>query len=76
MYTTEELRKLADKEMRQELEKAQFELLKIKLAVQSKQEKNTAKLQNMRTYVARIKTIKREMEMEAAPENPKSTVTK
>ena len=76
MVTTDELNKMAEKELATELQHAKLDLLKLRLAVAARQSKETSKLKSLRKYIARIKTIKRMLKMEKAPENPTSPVTK
>lgn len=76
MLTKEELIKMNARELDQEIEKTRVDLLKLRLMLASRQSKETAKLKRLRIYVARIKTIKRMLKMEAPKENPVNTVTK
>lgn len=76
MLATEELKHYNPKELENELQKAEFDLYKLKLAVSSRQSNETAKLKLLRRYIARIKTIKRMLKIEQPKENPKSQVTK
>lgn len=76
MISYDELAGLNAKELADEAAKAQLDLLKARLGVSTRQEKHTAQLKGLRKYIARIKTIKRAMEFEKAPENAKSAVTK
>ena len=76
MLTYEELTKLAGKELEEELHKAGFDLMKLRLGVTSRQSKETAKLKALRKYLARIKTIKHMQELDKLRENAQTTVTK
>ena len=76
MISYEELKNLKAKELSDEEAKAKLDLLKARLGVSTRQEKHTAQLKGLRKYIARIKTIKRKLELEKAPENAKSKVTK
>lgn len=76
MVELEELKKLTLRELEEEVQKSHFDLLKLKLAVASRQSKETAKLKSLRKYIARIKTMKQIMAREKAPETAKSSVTK
>lgn len=76
MITLDELKRLNLKELAEELKKAKIDLLKLRLAVASRQSKETSKLKELRKYVARMKTLKRMLEIEQIKENPKSPVTK
>lgn len=73
--TTEDLKKLSDTELLEAYEKGKLSLLKLRLAVASRQSKNSAELKDLRKMIARIKTIKRLMEIEKIKEDPKSAVT-
>lgn len=55
MYSNEELKKLGAKELDEELKKITLELLKLRLALSSRQSKETSKLKLLRKYVARMK---------------------
>ena len=72
----EEIRKLNDKDLEQELQKDKFGRLKVALQVRTKQSNNTAALKDLRKRIARIKTIKRMHAIEKLKENSKGTVTK
>ena len=76
MISYDELSNLNAKELSDEAAKAKLDLLKARLGVSTRQEKHTAQLKGLRKYIARIKTIKRKLELEKAPENAKSKVTK
>lgn len=76
MVTKEELKKLNEKELDEELQKAKIELLRLRFGIASKQNKETSGLKALRKYVARVKTIKRLLQLEQIKENPKSPVTK
>lgn len=74
MLTAEELKKMTNKELKEEFQKAKLNLLKLRLGVFSRQEKETSKLKGLRKYIARIKTLKRLLSLEQAKENPTSSV--
>lgn len=76
MHPLDELIKLNQKELEEELEKSRIDLFKLRIAVSSRQTKETSKLKGLRKYIARIKTLKRMLEIEQIKENPKSLVTK
>lgn len=76
MLTVEEIRKMSEKELLEELRRSKLDLLKARLGVASRQMKETSKLKALRKYIARIKTFKRMLKIEQAPENPKSAVIK
>lgn len=76
MYNLDELIKMAGKELEEEMQKAKLDLLKLRLAVTSRQSKDTSKLTALRKYIARIKTIRRMRELEQVKENPQSQVIK
>ncbi|MBI2453928.1 50S ribosomal protein L29 [Candidatus Peregrinibacteria bacterium] len=76
MLTTDELKKMTDKELENESKKYAVEHLKFRLAVAARQSKETSKLKNLRKYIARIKTMKRMLELERVKENAKSSVIK
>jgi ribosomal protein L29 len=76
MVTLDELKLMKTSELNHEHEKASYELLKLRMALASRQSKETSKVKALRKYIARINTIKRFMKVERAPENKKSAITK
>lgn len=74
MVTLDELKKMSQKELDQEFQKSKLDLLKLRLGVSTRQQKETSKLKDLRKYIARIRTLKRMLEVEQIKENPKSTV--
>jgi ribosomal protein L29 len=76
MVALDELKKMTDKELEEELQRSGLDLLKLRLGVSSRQIKETSKLKALRKYMARIKTLKRMLKVEQIKENPKSAVTK
>lgn len=76
MHPLDELRKMNDKELEEELVKAKTDLLKLRFAVSTRQSKETSKLKELRKYIARMKSVKRMLEIEQIKENPKSSVIK
>jgi ribosomal protein L29 len=76
MHPLDELRKMNEKELEEELKKAKIDLLKLRLNVASRQTKETSQLKELRKYVARMKMLKRMLALEQIKENPKSSVIK
>lgn len=76
MITFDELTKMSPAELEKELERSKFELMKLRLAVKSRQSEATAELKGLRKYIARINTIQSMRKREIAPENAQSAVTK
>ncbi|MEK7523455.1 MAG: 50S ribosomal protein L29 [Patescibacteria group bacterium] len=76
MLTPDELKKMTEKELVEEIRKGRINLLKLRLSVAGRQSKETSKLKSLRKYIARIKTMKRWLSMEQVKENAKSAVTK
>lgn len=76
MLPLEDLRKLSKKELDEELQKSKIELLKLRLGVAARQNKNTAELKGLRKYVARMNGVKHFHTREKVKENSKSSVTK
>lgn len=76
MHPFDELRKMNEKELEEELKKAKIDLLKLRLSVASRQSKETSQLKELRKYIARTKMLKRMLALEQIKENPKSSVTK
>lgn len=76
MHPLDELTKMNQKELEEELEKSRIDLFKLRLSVSTRQTKETSKLKGLRKYIARIKTLKALLAVEQIKENPKSLVTK
>ncbi|GEM_PF-5696671 len=74
MVTLDELKKMTHKELDEEFQKSKLNLLKLRLGVSTRQQKETSKLKDLRKYIARIKTLKRMLKIEQIKENPKSAV--
>jgi ribosomal protein L29 len=64
MLTIQELRSSTVKELLQELDAARKNMLKVRINVKTKQEKNTAKAKQAKHYVAQILTVLKEIEEE------------
>lgn len=60
MLTTQEIRKLKEKELLDEINHTSRDLMKAKLDHQSGSSKESHKMINLRKYLARLKTIKNE----------------
>jgi len=60
MQTTQELKKLSDKELGDELKKSLNETIVLKMQIHNGTSKETSRLKALRKYVARIRTIQRE----------------
>ncbi len=60
MLTVQELRSSTVKELLQELEAARKNMLKIRVNVKTKHEKNTVKSMQAKRYVAKILTVMKE----------------
>lgn len=73
MKTIAELKKLSDKDFRKELAKAAKEKMKLKFEARTGQLAGAHLLRNAKKYVARVKTIGRMRDAEAAA---KKTETK
>lgn len=76
MVPYDELKKMSHKELDKELEQTTIELLRLRLAVSTRQSTQTDGLKKMRKYIARIKTLKHVLPQDKLKENPKSSVTK
>lgn len=72
MNTLEDLIRMHSKDLEEELERAGLDLVKLRLAVHSKQSKETSRLKLLRKYIARIKTIRRARELEVLNEKPRT----
>lgn len=57
MVKSDELKKMGIKSLMKELEEARAQLSKVKFEVKTGQEKATHKIKNLKTYIARILTI-------------------
>jgi ribosomal protein L29 len=76
MLSQDELKNLNLKEIYEELEKNKLTLYKLRLLVSSRQSKETAKLKDLRHYIARLHTKKNLLKLEAPKKTPKSDVVK
>ena len=61
MLTTQELRSSTLKELLQELESSRKEMLKIRVNIKTKQEKDSAKSRKTKRYIAQILTVLKEL---------------
>lgn len=66
MFSIQELRSSTQKELLQELSKIQGELLKIRISVKTKHEKDSSKVGKVKRYVAQLKTMLNEIDKEEA----------
>lgn len=57
MLTVKELRSSTDNELQEELKKSSKELLKVRLSIRSKHEKDSSKAKKLKRYAAQIHTI-------------------
>lgn len=64
MYSIKELRSSTKKELIQELEKARADVLKIRINVKTKHEKDRSKVKKIKYYIAQILTILKEIPLE------------
>lgn len=62
MQTYQELKSLTRKELLAELEKAQSALMKIRITVKTKHEKDTSAVNKQKKLIARLKTALKELE--------------
>ncbi len=70
MISIEELKSMNQKELNEELKKAKLELLKVRLAVASRQSKESSKIKSLKKHIARVKMLKNSLAMEQIKENP------
>jgi ribosomal protein L29 len=70
MLTTQELRQLQEKELKEELTRTTRELMKAKVEHVSGTLKEKHLLRGLRRYISRLHTIVRENEIEAALKKP------
>ncbi len=63
MKTFEEILALTDVEIQFEIEKAERELVGIRMAIAADQEKDSSKRRKHRTYIAQLKTARRQREL-------------
>lgn len=77
MLTTQELRSSTAKELFQELEAARNNMLKVRISIKTKHEKNISKSKQLKCYIAKIMTVMKEIEKEepssAKPSSAKAT---
>ncbi|MBU0727095.1 50S ribosomal protein L29 [Patescibacteria group bacterium] len=64
MLSIQELRSSTRKELLNELEAAQMEMQKVRIGVKTKSSKDSSLVIKRRKYVARIKTMLKELELE------------
>lgn len=64
MFSIQELRSSTEKELDQELSRARKELLKIRISVRNKHEKDTSKVKKINCYIAQILTVMKETKEE------------
>ena len=74
MLTIQELKSSNLTELERELSSAQTELLKIRIALKTKHEKDSSKSKKTKRYIAKIKTIISELKIEDSKES-KATLT-
>lgn len=65
MLTKEELKKLSEKDLDAEITEAHAKLIKINVALHSREDKAVSQLKILRKYIARIKTYKHQLQAEA-----------
>lgn len=76
MLSVKELRSSTKKELLLELTKSRADLMKTRISVRTKHEKNTSKKGKERRYVAQILTALNELEAEEAKKTAKSDSAK
>lgn len=76
MIDLEELKRLSSKELDLELKKTLTDLLRLRMAIATKQSTETSKIRRLRRYIARVRTLKNALKEDTLKENPKSSVTK
>lgn len=64
MLTIQEIRQLSDKELSNEIDTASRELLKIKMDLENGYAKGNHQAKQLKTHIARCKTIMRETEIQ------------
>ena len=70
MVTQDELTKMKVNELNEEAQKATLEYVKLRLAVTTRQSNKTAELKKLRRHIARARTHKRMLELEAKEQEP------
>jgi ribosomal protein L29 len=63
MLTLQEIRQLTDRDLYEELEKASRDLLKFKMDLEGGYAKEIHKVRNLKRYIANLKTIQKENEL-------------
>jgi ribosomal protein L29 len=71
MLSNQELRSSTRKELLKELEEAREAALKKRITIKTKQDKDTSGASKQKTYIARILTALKELDLEEAVENSK-----
>lgn len=67
MFSIQELQSSTVKELFVELEKARNELIKIRINVKTKHNKDTSKVKKTKRYVAQVLTALKDADLEAKP---------
>ena len=71
MQTNQELKSSTKKELQRELQEARETMMKKRITVKTKHDKNASSVSKQRKYVARIKTALKELEFEEMVESSK-----
>lgn len=64
MFSIQELRSSTQKELLEELKKVRHELLKIRINIKTKHDKDTSKVRKTKRYLARLLTVLKEFPQE------------
>ncbi|MDH5597185.1 MAG: 50S ribosomal protein L29 [Candidatus Peregrinibacteria bacterium] len=71
MLSSQEIKSLTKKEVLKELEAAREEVMKRRITVKTKHEKDTSSISKLKRQVARLKTALKEIELEEMVESSK-----
>ena len=72
MLSIQELRSSTKKELLHELSKAHKEMLKVRINVKTKHDKDSSKSKKSKYYIAQILTVLKEIEKEEESKQPKA----
>lgn len=75
MFSIQELRSSTKKELQMELEKSRKEMLKVRINLRTKHEKDTSKALKTKTYIARILTVMKDIKDEVKEVKSEKSVT-
>ena len=76
MLTLQEIRQLSEKALTEEITSAENDLLKIQFDIRNGSSKESHKIRQLKKYVARLKTLQKELKVESPIEKKEPTEEK